>query len=144
MKKCVDYGFILPTNIDDAYELDYKVSTHIADTICKNVKDVTKKMVSTLNGEVELTIHICSSAEETFNEFNDYFIDGYLICNDDVENTGVADSVYVEMQKILADVIDKINALKIEIPDGVFKITRSDLDIDWLDGSIDDIRDYTE
>ena len=144
MKKCVDYVFIFPTNIEDEYELDPKVANLISETICKNVEDVTKKLVSNINGEVGLTIHICNSEEETFTNFNDYLIDGYLVCNYDVEDTGIADSVYVEMQKILAEMIDKINALKIEIPDGIFKITGTDLDIDWLDMSMDEIRDYTE
>ena len=144
MKKCVDYVFIFPTNIDDEYELDPKVANRISETICKNVEDVTKKFMSNINGEVELTIHICNSEEETFTDFNDYLIDGYLVCNDDIVNTDVAEDVYVEIQKLLAEVRDKINALKIEIPDGVFKITRSDFNSNWLDGSIDDIRDYTE
>lgn len=67
-----------------------------------------------------------------------------MVCNYGVENTGVADSIYVEMQKILAEIVDKINALKIEIPDGIFKINGADLDIGWLDMSMDEIRDYTE
>lgn len=144
MKKCVDYNFILPTNIDDTYELDPKIADRIAEIIFKNVEDVTKKFVSTINGEVELTIHIDSSDYNPFDEFNDYAIAGHLVCNDDIVNTDVAEDVYVEIQKLLAEVIDKINALKIEIPDGVFKITRSDFNSNWLDGSIDDIRDYTE
>lgn len=33
MKKCVDYVFIFPTNIDDEYELDPKVANRISETI---------------------------------------------------------------------------------------------------------------
>ena len=149
--KRVNYIINLPTNIPE--EGDLAVNARVARDVCEKIQDYKRpevKMDTTANGNVTISF---DTTEIEINDFGDISFFFYLICNDDVEKTGISDEIYRWMEKELRAFVDYIMKLKIEVgqglhpnPDGdkLTIITSDDLDLDYLDGGIDSIEEYVD
>lgn len=148
--KRVNYIINMPTNIPE--EGDLEVNAKIQQEINEKIQDYSRpeiEMETSANGKVTISF---DTTEIDINDFGDIEFFFYLICNDDVKQTGISDEIYVWMEKELRAFIDYISKLKIEVgqglhpnPDGdKLTIILADLDTDYLDGGIDSIEPYED
>lgn len=148
--KRVNYIINMPTNIPE--EGDLEVNAKIQQEINEKIQEYSRpeiEMETSANGKVTISF---DTTEIEINDFGDIEFFFYLICNDDVEQTGISDEIYVWMEKELRAFIDFILKLKIEVgqglhpnPDGdKLTIILADLDANYLDGGIDSIDPYED
>ena len=150
--KRVNYVFLIATNIDEEANPDFllKIEEQVHQ-IMSDYKLPEADLETSANGKVNVSI---DTTDTEINNFGDLRLYGYLICNDDVKQTGISDDNYEWFSKEIISIVEHIlrpNAIKV-IPDvtedecgGYLKIYLDDVkDYDFLDGCIDDIDEYEE
>lgn len=150
--KRVHYVFNIATNLDEDVDLNFLLE--VQEKIKQIMSDYTrpeKDFETKVNGKVNVSI---DTTQVEINSFGDLRLYGYLICNDDVEKTGISNFVYEWFRDEIIGIIEYIlrpHCIKAE-PDitndecsGYLDIYSDDVkDLGFLDGCIDEIDDYEE
>lgn len=150
--KRVNYVFNIATNLDEDADLNFLLE--VQEKIRQIMSDYTrpeKDFETKVNGKVNVSI---DTTQVEINSFGDLRLYGYLICNDDVEKTGISNFVYEWFRDEIIGIIEYIlrpHCIKAD-PDitddeggGYLDIYSDDVkDLDFLDGCIDEIDDYEE
>lgn len=148
--KRVNYIFNLYTNINADVPF---LLRDAEEKILKGIQDYKRPeavLETTANGKVTVSL---DTTDVEVNDFGDCCFFGYLICNDDVEKTGISDSIYDWFNTELKEFVNYISKLGIKVdPIAAFKeecggyliIHLDDVDNDFLDGCIDTIEPYDE
>lgn len=150
--KRVNYVFNIATNLDEDVDLNFLLE--VQEKIKQIMSDYTrpeKDFETKVNGKVNVSI---DTTQVEINSFGDLRLYGYLICNDDVEKTGISNFVYEWFRDEIIGIIEYIlrpHCIKAE-PDitndecsGYLDIYSDDVkDLGFLDGCIDEIDDYEE
>ena len=147
--KRVNYIIPLSTNLPEDLP---QVGWSVEELIKKSISDYQTteiEMETSVNDKVNISI---DTTDIEINDFGDCDFFAYLICNDDVEMTGIADEIYEWLQKELISFVEYINKTKpyyTDITKGIDEsvplvIRTDEIDADFLDGCIDEIDDYYE
>lgn len=149
--KRVNYVFIFPTNLPkDDPSLFWKLQAGLQNNLnVEGYKRPEVNMEVEKNGMVNISI---DTTQIEISDYGDFRLYGYLICNDDVEQTGISKEVYDWFEKTIREIVDYIMNMKITIiPPTLsneknfrFKIRLDDLNRNKLEQDIDDIDDYEE
>jgi hypothetical protein len=149
--KRVDYVFIFPTNLPkEDPSLFWKLQAGLQNNLnVDGYKRPEVDMEVEKNGMVNISI---DTTQIEISDYGDFRLYGYLICNDDVEQTGISNEVYDWFEKTIREIVEYILSKKITIiPPTLsneknfrFKIYLDDLNRDKLEQDIDDIDDYEE
>ena len=149
--KRVDYVFIFPTNLPkEDPSLFWKLQAGLQNNLnVDGYKRPEVDMEVEKNGMVNISI---DTTQIEISDYGDFRLYGYLICNDDVEQTGISQEVYDWFEKTIREIVEYILSKKITIiPPTLsneknfrFKIYLDDLNRDKLEQDIDDIDDYEE
>ena len=149
--KRVDYVFIFPTNLPkEDPSLFWKLQAGLQNNLnVDGYKRPEVDMEVEKNGMVNISI---DTTQIEISDYGDFRLYGYLICNDDVEQTGISQEVYDWFEKTIREIVEYILSKKITIiPPTLsneknfrFKIYLDDLNREKLEQDIDDIDDYEE